>query len=81
MDAEAYPDAADNVLNILWKIGTQSQVSQSSLWTRVHEAALRALMQYEAGVFNSFIVYLGTLFCLMLPIKSGSSEVGLGDWL
>ncbi|XP_042027868.1 protein RST1 isoform X1 [Salvia splendens] len=47
MDAEAYPDAAENVLNILWKIGTQSQVSQSSLWTRAQEAALRALMQYE----------------------------------
>ncbi|KAL1537101.1 protein RST1 isoform X1 [Salvia divinorum] len=47
MDAEAYPDAAESVLNILWNIGTQSQVSQSSLWTRAQEAALRALMQYE----------------------------------
>lgn len=69
MDAETYPEAAKDVLNILWKIGTQRQVSQSSLWTRVQEAALRALLQYEAGVFNAFINYFGTLFCLMFLLK------------
>lgn len=69
MDAEAYPEAAKDVLNILWKIGTQRQVNQSSLWTRGQVAALRALMQYEAGVFNAFINYLGTLFCLKFPLK------------
>lgn len=56
MDAEAHPEAATNVLNILWKIGTQREVIQSSLWTRVQEAAFGALLQYEVGVFNAFIM-------------------------
>ncbi|KAI3474914.1 hypothetical protein Pfo_030225 [Paulownia fortunei] len=47
MDAEAYPEAATNVLNILWDIGTHREVSQSSLWTRAREAAFTALLQYE----------------------------------
>ncbi|KAH6791043.1 hypothetical protein C2S51_006049 [Perilla frutescens var. frutescens] len=47
MDAEAYPEAATNVLNILWNIGTRREVIQSSLWTRAQEAALRALLHYE----------------------------------
>lgn len=49
MDAEAYPEVATDVLNILWKIGTERKVSQSSLWTRSQEAAFRALLQYEAS--------------------------------
>ncbi|KAL0344027.1 UNVERIFIED_CONTAM: protein RST1 [Sesamum angustifolium] len=47
MDAEAYPEAATNVLNILWDIGTSREVIQSSLWTRAREAAFTALRQYE----------------------------------
>ncbi|KAK4417800.1 protein RST1 [Sesamum alatum] len=49
MDAEAYPEAAKNVLNILWNIGTSREVIQSSLWTRAREAAFTALRQYEVG--------------------------------
>ncbi|XP_057788654.1 protein RST1 isoform X2 [Salvia miltiorrhiza] len=60
MDAEAYPEAAKNVLNILWKIGTQMQVSHSSLWTRGQEAALRALMQYEVVHIQRSIPDFGT---------------------
>lgn len=59
MDAEAYPEAATNVLNILWKIGTQREVIQSSLWTRAQEAAFGALLQYEVGVFIAFIMCVG----------------------
>ncbi|GFP98937.1 protein rst1 [Phtheirospermum japonicum] len=47
MDAEAYPEAAADVLNILWNIGTRGDVSQSSSWTRAREAAFLALLQYE----------------------------------
>ncbi|XP_011098433.1 protein RST1 [Sesamum indicum] len=47
MDAEAYPEAATKVLNILWDIGTRGEVIQSSLWTRAREAAFTALRQYE----------------------------------
>ncbi|KAL0331937.1 UNVERIFIED_CONTAM: protein RST1 [Sesamum calycinum] len=47
MDAEAYPEAATNVLNILWDIGTSREVIESSLWTRAREAAFTALRQYE----------------------------------
>ncbi|KAL0377399.1 UNVERIFIED_CONTAM: protein RST1 [Sesamum radiatum] len=47
MDVEAYPEAAINVLNILWDIGTSREVIQSSLWTRAREAAFTALSQYE----------------------------------
>lgn len=64
MDAEAYPEAATNVLNILWDIGTGREVNQSSLWTRAREAAFRALLQYEVGVFDAFIASLGVLFCI-----------------
>lgn len=50
MDAEVYPEAATDVINILWKIGTQRKVSQNSLWTRCQEPAFKALLQYEASV-------------------------------
>ncbi|KAL6551467.1 hypothetical protein OROGR_007621 [Orobanche gracilis] len=47
MDAEAYPEASTNVLNILWNIGTYREVSKTSLWTRAREAAFVALSQYD----------------------------------
>ncbi|KAL6518807.1 hypothetical protein OROHE_017560 [Orobanche hederae] len=47
MDAEAYPEAATNVLNILWNIGTHREVSKNSLWARAREAAFIALLQYD----------------------------------
>ncbi|PIN21822.1 hypothetical protein CDL12_05455 [Handroanthus impetiginosus] len=47
MDAEAYLEAATDVLNILWDIGTHREVCQSPLWTRAREAAFIALLQYE----------------------------------
>ncbi|KAL6552953.1 hypothetical protein OROGR_006795 [Orobanche gracilis] len=47
MNAEAYPEAATNVLNILWNIGTHAEVSKSSLWDRAREAAFIALLQYD----------------------------------
>lgn len=62
MDAEVYPEAAENVLNMLWDIGTHIEGSQSSLWTRAREAAFTGLLQYEVGVVNSFIASLG-VYC------------------
>ncbi|KAL9157510.1 hypothetical protein ABFS82_08G008700 [Erythranthe guttata] len=47
MDAEAYPEAAENLLKILWDIGTHRERSLSSLWTRAREAAFTSLLQYE----------------------------------
>ncbi|XP_073159165.1 protein RST1 isoform X2 [Henckelia pumila] len=47
MDADAYPEAATYVLNILWNIVAYGEVSQSSLWTSAQEAAFAALLRYE----------------------------------
>ncbi|KAL8475410.1 hypothetical protein ACS0TY_028171 [Phlomoides rotata] len=47
MDAEAYPEASTNVLNILWDIGTHRENIQSSLWIRAQSAAFQGLLQYE----------------------------------
>ncbi|CAA0828535.1 Protein RST1 [Striga hermonthica] len=47
MDAEAYPEGAANVLNILWNIGTHQEAKQSSSWNRAREAAFVALLQYD----------------------------------
>lgn len=62
MDAEAYPEAATNVLKILWDIETRREVCQSFLWLRAQEAAFTALLQYEVGVMYTFIASLGVLF-------------------
>lgn len=76
MDAEAYPEAATNVLKILWDIGTYREVIQSSLWIRAQNAAFKGLLQYEVGGLMPFYTFL-YCFCrhfvlcnLMLPIKS-----------
>ncbi|KAL3813814.1 hypothetical protein ACJIZ3_015082 [Penstemon smallii] len=59
MDAEAYPEAAANVLNVLWDIGTNLGVDQSYLWTKARKAAFSALLQYEVVHIQRFI----TDFC------------------
>ncbi|KAL3624271.1 hypothetical protein CASFOL_033087 [Castilleja foliolosa] len=60
MDAEAYPEAATYILNILWNIGTNGEVSQSSSWTRAREAAFVALLQYEVVHIQRSIPDFGT---------------------
>ncbi|KAK6155216.1 hypothetical protein DH2020_009464 [Rehmannia glutinosa] len=61
MDAEAYPEAAKDVTNILWNIGTHREVSKSSLWARAREAAFTALLQYDVGVLVAFTASLGVV--------------------
>ncbi|XP_051141067.1 protein RST1 isoform X2 [Andrographis paniculata] len=55
MDAEAYPEAAKNIVKILWDIGTHQESGQSFLWKRAQEAAFTALMQYEVDQLQRWI--------------------------
>lgn len=51
MDAEAYPENATSVLQILWEIATSRNPSHGSLWANARESAFEALTQYEVIIF------------------------------
>lgn len=70
MDAEAYPEASTNVLNILWDIGTNKEVILSSLWIRAQNAALKGLLQYEVGGLNAFVYCFCTHFCSLQHVAN-----------
>ncbi|XP_010514478.1 PREDICTED: protein RST1-like isoform X3 [Camelina sativa] len=55
MDAEAYPEDAENVLNILWEIGSSMQMPLDSLWTKARVSAIVALGQYEVSFMEKKI--------------------------
>ena len=44
MDAEAYPEASQAVVQIMWGVATSSQETQ---WAKARVSALEALTQYE----------------------------------
>lgn len=45
MDAEAYPEAAKGVVQLLWAVGSCSHAGNE--WATARISALQALMQYE----------------------------------
>ncbi|KAG2261355.1 hypothetical protein Bca52824_068434 [Brassica carinata] len=55
MDAEAYPEDAEKVLNILWEIGSSMQIPKDSKWTKARVSALMALGQYEVSFLEKQI--------------------------
>ncbi|XP_024006795.1 protein RST1 isoform X2 [Eutrema salsugineum] len=55
MDAEAYPEDAEKVLNILWEIGSSMQMPHDSRWTKARVSALMALGQYEVSLMDKQI--------------------------
>ncbi|CAH8361043.1 unnamed protein product [Eruca vesicaria subsp. sativa] len=55
MDAEAYPEDAEKVLNILWEIGSSMQIPKDSQWTKARVSALMALGQYEVSFLEKQI--------------------------
>ncbi|KAK4603584.1 hypothetical protein RGQ29_012198 [Quercus rubra] len=49
MDAEAYPEASENVLQILWGIVTSGHPSHGLQWAMARTSAFEALTQYEVS--------------------------------
>ncbi|XP_028069666.1 protein RST1 isoform X6 [Camellia sinensis] len=47
VDAEAYREAARNVLQILWDVGTSRHSGHGSLWAKARVSAYNALTHYE----------------------------------
>ncbi|KAK2988748.1 hypothetical protein RJ640_027987 [Escallonia rubra] len=47
MDAEAYPDAAMSVLQILWEVGSFRHPGHGSIWAKARASAIESLTQYE----------------------------------
>ncbi|KAA8530205.1 hypothetical protein F0562_004914 [Nyssa sinensis] len=47
LDAEAYPEAAMNVLQILWEVGSSKHPCHGSLWEKARVSAFEALAHYE----------------------------------
>lgn len=47
MDAEAYPEASRNVLQILWQIGMPGHFDYEFLWAKARSSAFKALIHYE----------------------------------
>lgn len=52
MDAEAYPEASENVLQILWGIVTSVHPSHGLQWAMARTSAFEALTQYEVTSKN-----------------------------
>ncbi|KAF7819538.1 protein RST1 isoform X1 [Senna tora] len=55
LDAEAYPEAAKGVVQLLWGVGTSSHTGNEIQWTKARSSALQALMQYEVSVLEKSI--------------------------
>lgn len=55
MDAEAYPEASKNVLQILWGICTYTHTDSELEWAKARISALKALAQYEVYLVNALI--------------------------
>ncbi|KAK9272918.1 hypothetical protein L1049_003297 [Liquidambar formosana] len=49
MDAEAYPEASRNVLQILWAVGTSKHPGHETLWAKGRTSAFEALTYYEVS--------------------------------
>ncbi|XP_038982948.1 protein RST1 isoform X2 [Phoenix dactylifera] len=49
MDAEAYPEAAKTVVQILWEVGTSRSCILESLWVKARVAAFKSLSHYEVA--------------------------------
>lgn len=60
MDAEAYPEEAINVVQILWEIGTTRQ-RHESMWSKARASAFEALTHYEVNSDCTF-------YYLLLPL-------------
>ncbi|KAL5572771.1 hypothetical protein UlMin_022368 [Ulmus minor] len=52
MDAEAYPEASKDVLQILWGIITSASPDQEFKWAKARISALDALAQYEVSLIH-----------------------------
>lgn len=61
MDAEAYPEAAGNVIQILWNVGTSKHSDRGSLWAKARVSAFEALTQYEVNFVKAQLMPLGSL--------------------
>ena len=58
MDAEAYPEASRNVLQILWHIGASIHGNDAVQLAKTRASAFEALSQYEVN----FVAYLSIVF-------------------
>lgn len=59
MDAEAYPEASENVLKILWDIFTSTHLDNELEWAKARISALKALGKYEVYIFR-MLVYVSS---------------------
>lgn len=74
MDAEAYPEDAEKVLNILWEIGSSMQIPKDSQWTKARVSALMALGQYEV-LWSLCVFYIFLLGVFLVILVSFGSEI------
>lgn len=49
IDAEAYPEASKNVLQILWSVSISGHPGLESQWAKARASSLEALAQYEVN--------------------------------
>lgn len=65
MDAEAYPEASKDVLQILWGISI-STPDQACQWERARISALEALAQYEVNFMNASMCVAYKFFPILM---------------
>ncbi|KAJ0711363.1 hypothetical protein HanOQP8_Chr09g0323011 [Helianthus annuus] len=55
MDAEAYPEYATGVMQIIWEVATSKHPSHVSSWANARASAFEALTRYEVPHIRQFI--------------------------
>lgn len=51
MDAAVFPEAANDILHILWEIGTTLHPASELMWTKARAAAFESLTYYEVNFY------------------------------
>lgn len=68
MDAEAYPEASRNVLQILWGICASAHPQGNSKWSKARASAFDALYHYEVS-----LCFDHKCICSVIPVLLGIS--------
>ncbi|XP_062106921.1 protein RST1 isoform X2 [Humulus lupulus] len=66
MDAEAYHEESQKVLQILWSISTSTSPDQELQWEKARVSAMEALAQYEVSLLERKIPYFKKMYSEVL---------------
>ncbi|GAB4846720.1 hypothetical protein Ancab_025728 [Ancistrocladus abbreviatus] len=69
-DAEAYPEASRNILQILWEVGSSGQSTGDKLWMKARVSAFEALYAFEVVQIENSIQNFKERFVGLLILET-----------